>query len=540
VGSQTDQHPGDDVAPSEFAATVAQDLTRAEADLPLDLSPNDANVGDGAPTIGHVGRYALKKCLGVGGLGTVHAAYDPILSRTIAVKTLHVNGTDADRKTLDALILNEARAAAGLSHPHIVTVFDAGLSEQGVYIAMERLRGRDLRQLLDERWSPSPLQAAAIARRVADALSYAHAKGVIHCDIKPANIFMVGRTLPKVLDFGIARVAHLQAVPGFEDMVAGSPHYLAPEQLNGGVIDRRCDVYSLGVVLFEMLTRRKAFNGDSLEAITRAVRSGKAPLAHEVNPTVPLALSLIAAKAMAFEPDQRFRSARQLSHELRRWLEMEGETVTDSTGPGHRRRNGFAAAAVAAVAVGVAAIGWFGPWRSAGAPMAAQSVPAAAQAVAIVAAQIPSVPGSKADGLTVGVNTKVLGAAPTTVPAATDSTVTRQGSEARRTAAAAQGDTATKRPARERRSRAASSVASSGAAVTARPPATGAVQLAVSPWGEVEIDGSPAGTAPPLSRLTLTIGEHTITVRNVDFPPYTAKVNVDPDKAVVVRHRFGS
>jgi serine/threonine-protein kinase len=166
-------------------------------------------------------------------------------------------------------------------------------------------------------------------------------------------------------------------------------------------------------------------------------------------------------------------------------------------------------------------------------------VPAAVQAVPIADAQISSVPGSKADGLTVGANTKALGAAPTTVPAAAGSAVTRQGSEARRTAAA-QGDTATKRLAHERRSRAANSVAGSGAAVTARPPATGTVQLAVSPWGEVEIDGSPAGTAPPLSRLTLTIGEHTITVRNVDFPAYTAKVHVDPDKAVVVRHRFGS
>ena len=110
-------------------------------------------------------------------------------------------------------------------------------------------------------WRPDIVQTAQIVRRVADALSYAHSKGVIHCDIKPANIFMVGRTLPKVVDFGIARVAHGQVIPALEGMVAGSPHYLAPEQLRGDTVDRRCDVYSLGVVLYELLAHRKAFNG---------------------------------------------------------------------------------------------------------------------------------------------------------------------------------------------------------------------------------------------------------------------------------------
>ena len=138
------------------------------------------------------------------------AAHDPLLSRLIAVKTLNVEVADDERESFNAMFINEARAAGGLSHPHIVTVFDAGISDKRAYIAMELLKGRDLRQLRQEGWRATPAQAALIVRRVADALAFAHSKGVIHRDIKPANIFMVGRTQPRVLDFGIARVAHRQ------------------------------------------------------------------------------------------------------------------------------------------------------------------------------------------------------------------------------------------------------------------------------------------------------------------------------------------
>ena len=156
------------------------------------------------PTVGHIGRYALKYRIGEGGLGTVYAAHDPLLSRLIAIKTLNLELTVEERESFNALFLNEARAAAGLSHPHIVTVFDAGTSDNSAYIAMELLKGRDLRQLREEGWRPTPEQAALIVRRVADALAYAHTKGVVHRDVKPANIFMVGRTQPRVLDFARA------------------------------------------------------------------------------------------------------------------------------------------------------------------------------------------------------------------------------------------------------------------------------------------------------------------------------------------------
>ena len=510
-----EQRDSDRAHPEAKPAETAVDLNLTDSAL-------DGASSDGGPaaaqslTIGHIGRYALKQQLGEGGLGTVYAAYDPILSRTIAVKTLHLSVAEGDRATLDALFLNEARAAAGLNHPNIVTVYDAGLSEQGVYIAMERLRGRDLRQLLANGWRPDIVQAAQILRRVSDALSYAHSKGVIHCDIKPANIFMVGRTLPKVVDFGIARVAHGQDIPALEGVVAGSPHYLAPEQLRGETVDRRCDVYALGVVMYELLTHRKAFDGQSLAEIVHAVEHLRPPAPHEVRPEVPVALSDITMRALAHDPAQRYRSARQMSQALRAWVEAEAEIGDDSLLPrrGNKRRV-LIATLLAGAALGV--VGWQ--------LMAPSEAPRVSEA-ALAPAPDPSPP-------------------PAAAPMAAKTEDTQSQAQAAASEAIATGALTptprpklTERPAvREPRERPVQRETTPKPAAAA---ATGLVQLAVSPWGQIEIDGKSAGVTPPLSQLTLSVGEHVITVRNEDFTPHTVTVRISADKPVTVRHRFGS
>lgn len=540
-----------------------------------------ANAAPAEPmaTIGHIGRYALKYRIGEGGLGTVYAAHDPLLSRLIAIKTLNIDIAAEQRPAFNALFLNEARAAAGLSHPNIVTVFDAGISDDNAYIAMELLKGRDLRQLRQEGWRPTPTQAALIVRRVADALAYAHSKGVVHRDVKPANIFMVGRTQPRVLDFGIARVAHQHEAQGGEELVGGSPYYMSPEQVRHEPGDRRADVFSLGVVLYELLTDLRPFRGGSLAEITNAVLEFTPPPASTVDPKVPKALSEIAARAMQKNPDDRFRSARALSRELRHWLEEFGQHESGDAAQGTgRTRAIWAGVAVAAVAL--AAVAWWVPMpgRDPGAPALTVVPPAvapvatpvaatpAAVAPSVVAAASASEPASAVEGAAQAASVAsavaaALGVSPPATPAseataagpvalapasavapARDAAKDARDAKAAKDAKDAKAkDTPPKETVRERRAREARELAAArAAAATPVVIATGVVRLAISPWGNIEVDGAPAGTAPPLNELTLSEGRHTLTIRNSDFPPHTISVNVVPGQPVTLRHKFGS
>ncbi len=512
------------------------------------------------PTIGHIGRYALKYQLGTGGLGTVFAAHDPLLSRLIAVKTLNVEISAGERESFNQLFINEARAAGGLSHPHIVTVFDAGISDDRVYIAMELLKGRDLRQLMQEGWRATPAQAVLIVRRVADALAYAHSKGVIHRDIKPANIFMVGRTQPRVLDFGIARVTHRHETD--VNAGAGSPYYMAPEQVQRGPTDRRADVFSLGVVLYELLTGRKPFSGHSLKAIQDQVLRHDPPRADKVEKAVPRDLAEIVERAMQKDPDRRFRSARSFARELRSWLDVhtvgaEGDGAeTTRPSPERRRRWWIAgiAAGFVAVAMGASvatmvylrdaapavATPGAAPVRSAAPPaLAAPAAPAPVAAAASIAAAEPPVAVAAAPAVAIA-DLATSGA--TSVATAVASPVATPGATAA-TAPPPHPARETLRERRQREVREARERDAKLAAATPAPTATGAtptgkVRLAISPWGLVEVDGQSVGAAPPLDELTLPEGRHLIVVRNGDFPPFTMTVDVQGGQVMALRHKF--
>jgi hypothetical protein len=296
------------------------------------LSAEDGGQGreqPGAPSLGRVGRYVLTLRMGAGGIGTVWAAHDPILSRVVAIKTLpHRPGSDARSRPAQDF-LDEARAAARLSHPNIVTVYDAGVSDEGSYIVMELLRGKDLSQLLKAGWRPSPQHAASIIQRVAEAIDYAHGQGVIHRDLKPANIFMVDRSRPVVLDFGIA---HSGTHDGPSANVLCSPFYAAPEQLAGDHGDRRTDVYALGVVLYELLTGERPYTGRTLDEVTTAVNTARPYPIQRLRSGVSASLVGIAMRAMARDPDQRFRSAGALARALETWLQERGVYATSSRG----------------------------------------------------------------------------------------------------------------------------------------------------------------------------------------------------------------
>ncbi len=457
------------------------------------------------PSIGHIGRYALKYKIGEGGLGTVYAAHDPLLSRLIAIKTLHVDMSPADRDQFNALFLNEAKAAGSLNHPHIVTMYDVGTSEHGTYIAMELLRGKDLRQLLGMGWRPTPAQSALIVRRVADALSYAHHKGVIHRDIKPANILMVGRTQPRVLDFGIARMREAESLAQrddpqsrFQDVVGGSPYYMAPEQLQHKPVDRRVDVYALGVVLYELLTFHRAFHGNSLDEIADAVLNKPLPLAHEVNPSVPRVLSEIAAQAMHRDPDQRTWSARRFSAQLREWLESVEKLHGDSLPPRSAKKPSLSGSGLWVLAV----LGWSAALMGGGWLMWRPHVGSSASPV----------PANAVSGK------EAVRAAVSVAPAP----------------AAVSQPASQPMPALSPGAQASSPMVVPLLAV----PVNGTLRLAINPWGEVLVDGRSVGVAPPLNQLSLPPGQHVITIRNGDSPDFRRAIEVRADKVTYLKHQF--
>lgn len=291
--------------------------------------PSSAFAPD-SPAVTRLGRFYLTRELGRGTLGCVYLGHDPVIDRDVAIKTFNPRLTPAEKNRHEQQFINEARAAGRLSHPHIVTIYEASSEGGTPYLVMEYLQGRELDKLLrgGERFKAD--EVASIIWRLADALDHAHRLGVIHRDIKPANIFMVKGDQPKLIDFGIARspnrVAERHALQGMpytmvqDNRLLGTPNYMSPEQALGKQIDVRTDIYSLGAVMYEMLTGRTPFHADSAEKLLQQVAYKAPPAPHEVDPKIPAALSEITMRAMSKRPEKRYQEAGQMALEIRLYL----------------------------------------------------------------------------------------------------------------------------------------------------------------------------------------------------------------------------
>ncbi|MBI4207893.1 MAG: serine/threonine protein kinase [Betaproteobacteria bacterium] len=263
-----------------------------------------------------LGRYELVTELGHGAMGIVYRATDPVLNRVVAIKTINMALKQDEIAEYEARFYQEARAAGGLNHPNIVTVYDIGKTGSMAYMAMEYLEGDELRVLLAP-GAPLPLmQAVDIATQVADGLAYAHEHDVVHRDIKPANIMITQGGLAKITDFGIARMRSAKVVTQ-TGVVLGSPKYMSPEQVLGRRAEARSDIFSLGAVLYEMLTGKAPFLGADVHAMMFQTLNLVPPPPSTFNPAVPAMLDLIVAKMLAKAPDDRYSSARELAADLR-------------------------------------------------------------------------------------------------------------------------------------------------------------------------------------------------------------------------------
>lgn len=284
----------------------------------------------GMAPIKKVGRFLLYRELGRGAIGTVYFGHDPVIDRDVAIKIFHNLPTAQDKKQRDQIFMNEARAAGRLSHPNIITIFDASTEGNVSYIAMEFLQGQDLRQFLSENKPMPYLFVAQMMQKIAEGLDYAHNEGVIHRDIKPANIFISENMTAKLVDFGIARAVKRETSENqethatlFNNNILGTPNYMSPEQAQAKPVDKLTDVYSLGAVMYEILTRQKPFQSRDMDTLLHMIINKPVKAPHEVNDEVPLALSRIVLRAMSKAPDKRYQSASEMAQELRRYVLME-------------------------------------------------------------------------------------------------------------------------------------------------------------------------------------------------------------------------
>ncbi|WP_163337207.1 serine/threonine-protein kinase [Desulfopila sp. IMCC35008] len=257
------------------------------------------------------GRYSVVSEIGRGSMGVVYKAHDPQIDRLVALKVLRQDRVSSDDYV--KRFVKEATAVGRLSHPGIVTVFDIGQDHGTVYIAMELLEGTPVDELF-KAGRISVDQAVEVGRRVADALHYAHRKGIVHRDIKPANIICSESGQVKVTDFGIAHIDD----PDGQQMtqageILGTPVYMSPEQVTGQPVDGRSDIYSLGVIMYELTTGERPFKGKNLGALFNAITCAEVMTPKDVNPEVPVWLSTVIMKAMARDPADRYTSGAALA-----------------------------------------------------------------------------------------------------------------------------------------------------------------------------------------------------------------------------------
>ena len=264
-----------------------------------------------------LGRYEVQEEIGRGMMGVVYRALDPALGRTVALKTVSVllAVPDADRPAFEQRFLNEARVAAGLSHPGIVVVHDVGRDPASgvLYIALEYIEGVTLDQRVRAEGPLPWTEALRLTARLADALHHAHERGIVHRDVKPANIMVLPGGDPKLMDFGIAKVPASQLTSAGEFF--GTPSYMSPEQAAGAPLDARSDVFSLGAVLYLMLTGRRAFDAPNVPAILARVAGSDPPPPSTAVPGIPTAADGIVGRALAKDTSQRYASARMMAED---------------------------------------------------------------------------------------------------------------------------------------------------------------------------------------------------------------------------------
>jgi eukaryotic-like serine/threonine-protein kinase len=276
-------------------------------------------------TVTKAGRYEFIGELGRGAMGVVYKAMDPVIGRTVAVKTIRLSaeGTGLSRPELLARFQTEARAAGLLTHPNIVVVFDAGEEDGLYYITMELVEGKSLQALLDSGQAFPLPRTLRIMEQTCSALQFAHERNVVHRDIKPANLMLTADDTVKVTDFGTAKILQFGTVQQTAH-VMGTPSYMSPEQVKGRAVDGRSDIFSLGVMLYEMVTGEKPFPGQNITTVIYKIVNEEPVPPRQIDPSIHPGISAVVMRALEKDPHQRYQSCREMLEELKNYRAIAG------------------------------------------------------------------------------------------------------------------------------------------------------------------------------------------------------------------------
>ncbi len=291
----------------------------------LELDSNDSGNTEmpSAETINvkNLGRYQILGTLGKGAMGHVYKGVDPAINRPVALKTIRLDFVNdpEEMEELKERLFREAQAAGKLSHPNIVTIYDVGSEGPLQYIAMEYLEGQTLETLIKKKTQFNYRIISQIIMQICSALEYGHSQGIVHRDIKPANIMVLKDYSIKVMDYGIARVdSHSMTKTG---IAMGTPNYISPEQLQGKSIDQRADLFSLGVVMYELLLGRRPFRGENITSLIYAILNQEPERPSTINPQIPLLFDHIITRSLKKNPSERYQRAKEISADLSDFVE---------------------------------------------------------------------------------------------------------------------------------------------------------------------------------------------------------------------------
>ena len=522
-----------------------------------------------------LGRYVIVEEIGQGAMGVVYKAVDPLIDRTVAIKTINLDLSKEELENFEKRFQREVQSAGKLNHPNIVTVYDVGRTEGIAYMAMEFLEGKELREILDSGVVLPIEKISHIASQVAEGLGFAHERGIVHRDVKPANVMVMKNGLVKITDFGIAQMS--SASRTMSGMVMGSPKYMSPEQVVGQTVDGRSDIFSLAVVLYEMLTGKTPFSGDNISAIMYQILNDEPIPPKAFNQNIPDSINYIVLKALAKHPDKRYQNAKDMARDLKRYKTMEvpapGEmpptpermerralprdseidatqimpsallhgtettfikNLASSDGWWNTQRF-LLYAAIPAMIVTFAAVVTLSKTRNATTP-----INEAHETPSVVASRTtPSVTEPTANKQA-PLNTELPAPLAAPLPAPTVQVV--ENTQQKNLIQEAENKASAKEKARLKREKAqllSNEKANKADEKTKLGDAKlSSLTLAISPWGEVFVNGVRQGVSPPLRHLTLAPGKHTILIVNETFKPFSQTIELAPDSTFKIKYKF--